>query len=228
MNLFPVIKKYFLSRTFEESGFVYHFFSVLERDDSIVKGDVGFIVDVKLPMPGQSYCTEKFNDDILNFVGNFQKYLGENFSYSLNLLIEGNGDAPDLYISPEKQGELIEKVNEIHSFEMGDYQGKFKWYRPEDELYNELYEMDQENIMINLNLDLFDVTQNSKPIDTHEVPLRHTSLQIWELISDNYDLRNNLEGIIIDVLESEIKLGSVDNSYYEVSYSLQKIEGIKV
>jgi hypothetical protein len=212
MNLFPVIKKYFLSRTFEESGFVYHFFSVLERDDSIVKGDVGFIVDVKLPMPGQSYCTEKFNDDILNFVGNFQKYLGENFSYSLNLLIEGNGDAPDLYISPEKQDELIEKVNEIHSFEMGDYQGKFKWYRPEDELY----EMDQENIMINLNLDLFDVTQNSKPIDTHEVPLRHTSLQIWELISDNYDLRNNLEGIIIDVLESE------------VSYSLQKIEGIKV
>jgi hypothetical protein len=37
-----------------------------------------------------------------------------------------------------------------------------------------------------------------------------------------------VEGIIIDVLESEIKLGSVENSYYEVSYSLKKIEGIRV
>lgn len=224
MNLLPIIKKYFLSRTFEESGFVYHFLSVLERDDSIVKGDVGFIVDVKLPIPGQSYCTEKFNDDILNFVGNFQKYLGQNFSYSLNLLVEGNKDAPDLYISPEKQNELIEKINEINNFEMGDYEGKFKWYRPK----HELYEMDQENIMIHLNFDLFDVTKNSKPIDKHEIPFKHTSLEIIELISDNYDFRNIVEGIIIDVLESEIKLGSVENSYYEVSYSLKKIEGIRV
>jgi len=224
MNLLPIIKKYFLSRTFEESGFVYHFLSVLERDDSFVKGDVGFIVDVKLPIPGQSYCTEKFNDDILNFIGNFQKYLGENFSYSLNLLVDGNNDAPDLYISPEKQDELIEKINEISSFEMGDYQGKFKWYRPK----HELYEMDQENIMIHLNFDLFDVTKNSKPIDKLETPFLHTSLQIIDLISDNYDFRNIVEGIVIDVLESEIKLGTVDNSYYEVSYSLKRIEGIKV
>lgn len=224
MNLLPIIKKYFLSRTFEESGFVYHFLSVLERDDSFVKGDVGFIVDVKLPIPGQSYCTEKFNDDILNFIGNFQKYLGENFSYSLNLLVDGNNDAPDLYISPEKQDELIEKINEISSFEMGDYQGKFKWYRPK----HELYEMDQENIMIHLNFDLFDVTENSKPIDKHKTPFLHTSLKIIDLISDNYDFRNIVEGIVIDVLESEIKLGTVDNSYYEVSYSLKRIEGIKV
>lgn len=219
-KLFDIVKKYFLSRTFEEDGFVYEFMSVLERDDSVITGDVGFIVNVRLPNPKQSYCTEKFNEDILKFVENFQRYLGENFSFSLNLLVDGESDGPNLYISPEKQEELIERFNERIK-KPSQYDFRIRWYKS-----NYFYEMDQQNVMIHLNYDIFDSKFEVDNLNKKE--LHDVVQKITEEMYDSDEVRVGLEDICYEVLDGEMKLSTLDDSYYEVTYNIKRIEGIKV
>lgn len=216
-KLFEIVKKFLLSRTFEQDGFVYEFMSILERDDSVFTGDIGFIVNVRLPNPKQSYCTEKFNEDILKFVENFQRYLGENFSYSLNLLVDGKADAPKLYINPEKQEELIERINE--QIKKPTKYFKIRWY-------NYFYEMDQQNVMIHFNYDIFD--SEFKVDNLNKKEFNKVVHKITELIYDTDDIRAGLEDICYEVLDGELKLSTLPDSYYEVTYNIKRIEGIKV
>lgn len=226
-NLTSIIRKYFMSRTFEDSGFVYTFVNVFYRDEIDIGGDFGFIVNVKLPDPKQSYFTAKFNDDIMKIVSNFQAYLGQGFSYSLKLLIEGDEHAPDLYIRPELLEKLIEYFNGATEFFDDDLFFKVVWYKPQDNFYYE----DDDNVVFDLLFDVIELqsANSSSSLDVKDPKvLEKISKRIYDTIFLDDNLRQDFETGCHDILENELEISSVDDSYYMINYDLKKILGRKV
>jgi hypothetical protein len=226
-NLVGIMKKYFMSRKFEDSGFEYTFLNVLNRDNVEISGDFGFIVNVKLPDPNQSYFTAKFNDDIMKIISNFQNYLGEGFSYSLKLLIEGDEHAPDLYIRPELIEKLLENFNQTTEFFNNDILFKVVWYKPENDFYNG----ESENVEFNLNFDVVTLMPDDPSIGIDmddEKVFKKLSKEIYDTVFLDDETRQHFETICHDILEDELKLSSVEDSYYMINYDLEKILGRKV
>jgi len=100
-----IFRKVLIDHSFNKDGYEYHFLSI-ELDE---KGwAYNIVVNVVLPVKGQSYATPVFSGHIHDILSNIWKYVGSQFSYSEKILVDGKEPVGSgLFISEEKQREVL-------------------------------------------------------------------------------------------------------------------------
>ena len=233
-NLLKVVKKFLIGNTFDVNGFIYRFLSV-EHLEFFSKTTFKFTVNVDTPIVGQSYAVAKFDLDIERILMNLWKYFGMQFSYSIEkILVNGKPkNNNDVYISEEKQKELITTLNR----EIPEFVTTVQWmdserpsnlscnvsFRPQKEYF---YSLEDVNIQFYFDLHLRNFQENGKPFNPNMDKIDDLGAAMTEIINDRDGFRNRCDEIIYNVLEPEMRIGDVDELYYNSSYIVSKIDGM--
>ena len=168
MSYLKFLQKYFKSQSFGKNGYVYKFNKVTDLED--FENAYKFYVTVSLPKEGQSYSAEKMSQDLNNIIRDSFNFIGQDFSYSLNLSLdtEKEGDySPEIYVTPEKQKVILERLNRqfsVQDFKLNDGETKegliFKLYFFNPELFDEKMfstESGQEEIVCTIYFKVTDI-----------------------------------------------------------------------
>ena len=223
-----IIKRFLTENEFEIDGNKIKFLYV-EPYDLHSKMSIKFGVDITLPMKDQSYSLPKFSKDVEGIIQNLWRYLGVSFSYSEEeMLINGEKPIDSVYISPRKQKEILFKLNEeydgyviskkdLHvSFNIGFKSAK-----------NYLYKLSDIQIEFYFAMTCSSFTdKNNMPINPNLNKIDDLGAAISEDMNDADGFRSDVEDIIFNALESELKIRDAD-LYYSAMFYVDKIDGMK-
>lgn len=224
-----IIKRFLTENEFEIDGNKIKFLYV-EPYDMHSKMAFKFGVDITLPIKDQSYATPKFDKDIEGIFHNLWKYIGTPFSWSVEvMLINGEKPIDYVYISPQKQKELLFKLNEEYDRYViikKDFHIDFNISIESAKDY--LYKLSDVQIEFYFRILCSSFTdKNNRPINPNMNKIDDLGAAISENMNDRDEFRSNVEGIIYDVLESELKINNVDDLYYNAMFYVDKIDGMK-
>jgi len=221
-----IFRKVLIDHSFNKDGYEYHFLSI-ELDE---KGwAYNIVVNVVLPVKGQSYATPVFSGHIHDILSNIWKYVGSQFSYSEKILVDGKEpSSKGLFISTEKQREVLstmrKEVNEVTlKTAIGPLTFDVYW-KPNEKFYS------LEDVYIDFD---FDIEIKNFMLDSHYVVpnLKNADEVAGAITNVMYDtdyLRDELNNIIYEVMENEMNITNIDDLYYQVRFYITKIDGFEV
>ena len=226
MNELKIFRKILMEHSFNKDGYEYHFLSI-EPDEEGWTYDI--VVNVVLPVKGQSYAIPVFSNHIHDILSNIWKYVGSSFSYSEKILVDGKEPVNrGVFISPEKQKEvLLTMRKEIDHVKIKTSIGNLSFdvsWRPAEKFYS----LDD----VYLDFD-FDIQLSKFILDGHYVK---PNLQIADdvagailnLMYDDDYLRDEINNVIYDVMGNEIDIIGVDDLYYQARFFITKMDGFEV
>jgi len=227
-NLSKITKKVLMSQPFFEDGYEYQFVSV--EEDEEFDGAFNLTINVILPKKGQSYCTMVFSNHIHKILDNLWGYIGSSFSYSENILVDGEEPTKNgVYISPEKQSMVLSSIRK--KFKRGQVKTKYG-YLSFDIFWNkddrDFYELNDVYIDFNFLIQLSNFEINGKRV----TPSLKLSDEIAGVISDelydNDSFRSNIDDTLYTVLLDEINTHNIDDLYVQGRWLITKIDGWEV
>ena len=220
-----IFRKVLMEHSFDKDGYEYHFLSI-EPDE---KGwSYNIVVNVVLPVKGQSYATPVFSGHIHDILSNLWKYIGVSFSYSEKILVDGKEPLNNsLFISTEKQREVLstmrKEVNEVTlKTAIGPLTFDLYW-KPNEKFYS------LEDVYIDFD---FDIEIKNFMLDSHYVVPNLKNADevagaIQNVMYDTEYLRDEINNVIYDVMSDEIDITSIDDLYYQVRFYITKIDGFE-
>ena len=220
-----IFRKVLMEHSFNKDGYEYYFLSI-EPDE---KGwSYNIVVNVVLPVKGQSYATPVFSGHIHDILSNLWKYIGVSFSYSEKILVDGKEPLNNsLFISTEKQREVLstmrKEVNEVTlKTAIGPLTFDVYW-KPNEKFYS------LEDVYIDFD---FDIEIKNFMLDSHYVVpnLKNADEVAGAIQNVMYDtdyLRDKINNVIYDVMSNEIDITSIDDLYYQVRFYITKIDGFE-
>jgi hypothetical protein len=225
-NKLKVIKKVLMGYSFNKDGYEYRFISI-EPDEKGWSYDI--VVNVDLPVKGQSYATPVFSGHIHEILTNIWKYIGTSFSYSEKLLVNGKEPVDrGLFISEEKQKEVLftmrKEIKEVTIWTaIGNLTFDVYW-RP----MREFYYLDD----VYIDFD-FDIEIKNFLLDSHYVVPNldiadDVAGAILNVMYDSESLREEMNNVLYDVMSNEIDITSIDDLYYQARFYITKIDGFEV
>ena len=221
-----IFRKVLMDHSFNKDGYEYHFLSI-ELDE---KGwAYNIIVNVVLPVKGQSYATPVFSAHIHDILSNIWKYVGSSFSYSEKILVEGKEPVDrGLFISEEKQREVLltmrKEIKEVTIWTaIGNLTFDVYW-RPMEKFYY------LDDVYIDFD---FDIEIKNFLLDSHYVVPNldiadDVAGAILNVMYDSESLREEMNNVVFDVMSNEIDITNVDDLYYQVRFYITKIDGFEV
>jgi hypothetical protein len=227
-NLSKITKKVLMSQPFFEDGYEYQFVSV--EEDEEFDGAFNLTINVILPKKGQSYCTMVFSNHIHKILDNLWGYIGSSFSYSENILVDGEEPTKNgVYISPEKQSMVLSSIRK--KFKRAQIKTKEN-YLSFDIFWNkddrDFYELNDVYIDFNFLIQLSNFEINGKRV----TPSLKLSDEIAGVISDelydNDSFRSNIDDTLYTVLLDEINTHNIDDLYVQGRWLITKIDGWEV
>jgi hypothetical protein len=221
-----IFRKVLIDHSFNKDGYEYHFLSI-ELDE---KGwAYNIIVNVILPVKGQSYATPVFSAHIHDILSNIWKYVGSSFSYSEKILVEGKEPVSGgLFISTEKQREVLHTMRkEIKEVTLKTAIGPLTfdvYWKPMGEFYY------LDDVYIDFD---FDIEIKNFMLDSHyAVPnldiADDVAGAILNVMYDSESLREEMNNVAYDAMSNEIDITNVDDLYYQVRFYITKIDGFEV
>ena len=220
-----IFRKVLMEHSFDKDGYEYYFLSI-EPDE---KGwSYNIVVNVVLPVKGQSYATPVFSGHIHDILSNLWKYIGVSFSYSEKILVDGKEPLNNsLFISTEKQREVLstmrKEVNEVTlKTAIGPLTFDVYW-KPNEKFYS------LEDVYIDFD---FDIEIKNFMLDSHYVVPNLKNADevagaIQNVMYDTEYLRDEINNVIYDVMSDEIDITSIDDLYYQVRFYITKIDGFE-
>ena len=220
-----IFRKVLMEHSFNKDGYEYYFLSI-EPDE---KGwSYNIVVNVVLPVKGQSYATPVFSGHIHDILSNLWKYIGVSFSYSEKILVDGKEPLNNsLFISTEKQREVLstmrKEVNEVTlKTAIGPLTFDVYW-KPNEKFYS------LEDVYIDFD---FDIEIKNFMLDSHYVVPNLKNADevagaIQNVMYDTEYLRDKINNVIYDVMSNEIDITSIDDLYYQVRFYITKIDGFE-
>jgi hypothetical protein len=227
-NISKIAKKVLMSQSFFEDGYEYQFVSV--EEDEEFDGAFNLTINVILPKKGQSYCTLVFSNHIHQILDNLWGYIGSSFSYSENILVDGEEPTENgVYISPEKQSMVLSSIRK--KFKRAQIKTKEN-YLSFDIFWNkddrDFYELNDVYIDFNFLIQLSNFEINGKRV----TPSLKLSDEIAGVISDelydNDSFRSNIDDTLYTVLLDEINTHNIDDLYVQGRWLITKIDGWEV
>ena len=221
-----IFRKVLMDHSFNKDGYEYHFLSI-ELDE---KGwAYNIVVNVVLPVKGQSYATPVFSGHIHDILSNIWKYVGSSFSYSEKILVDGKEPVSGgLFISTEKQREVLHTMRkEIKEVTLKTAIGPLTfdiYWKPNEKFYS------LDDVYIDFD---FDIEIKNFMLDSHYVVPNldiadDVSGAILNVMYDSDYLRDEINNVVYDVMSNEIDITSVDDLYYQVRFYITKIDGFEV
>jgi hypothetical protein len=221
-----IFRKVLMEHSFDKDGYEYHFLSI-EPDEKGWSYDI--VVNVVLPVKGQSYATPVFSGHIHDILSNIWKYIGSSFSYSEKILVEGKEPVSSgLFISTEKQREVLSTMRkEVKEVTLKTAIGPLTfdvYWKPNEKFYS------LEDVYIDFD---FDIEIKNFMLDSHYVVpnlknANEVSGAITNVMYDTDYLRDELNNIIYEVMENEMDITNIDDLYYQVRFYITKIDGFEV
>jgi hypothetical protein len=227
-NISKIAKKVLMSQSFFEDGYEYQFVSV--EEDKEFDGAFDLTINVILPKKGQSYSTLVFSNHIHQILDNLWGYIGSSFSYSENILVDGEEPTENgVYISPEKQSMVLSSIRK--KFKRAQIKTKEN-YLSFDIFWNkddrDFYELNDVYIDFNFLIQLSNFEINGKRV----TPSLKLSDEIAGVISDelydNDSFRSNIDDTLYTVLLDEINTHNIDDLYVQGRWLITKIDGWEV
>lgn len=224
-NLTTFIRKILLSQSYFESGFEFQFIDVTLDEDKF-----NITVNVILPKKGQSYVIELFSKYIHKIINNVWKYIGESYSYSERIFVDGKEPVKGgLYISPEKELEVLDTVRrEISRAEINTKKNNLSFNIEWKRANGNFYQLNDVYIDFYFYIGLSNFEINGRKV----TPSIKLSDEIAGIMSDNlYDsdsFRSELDEILYTSLRDEVNLLNVDTLYIEGMWYVTKIDGFEV
>jgi hypothetical protein len=220
-----IFRKVLMEHSFDKDGYEYHFLSI-EPDEKGWSYDI--VINVVLPVKGQSYATPVFSGHIHDILSNIWKYVGSNFSYSEKILVDGKEPISNgLFISTEKQREVLSAMRkEVKEVTLKTAIGPLTfdvYWKPNEKFYS------LEDVYIDFD---FDIEIKNFMIDSHYVVPNldiadDVAGAITNVMYDTDYLRDELNNIIYEVMENEMDITNIDDLYYQVRFYVTKIDGFE-
>ena len=224
-------QSYFKSQNFEEGGFVFEFVKI-EIEPNFVDA-IKLLVNVILPDPNQSYVIGVFNKMIQDIILNSFNFLGEHFSFSLEITVDGNEifDETAVYIREKQLVKILEKVN-IKFSEVGV---SIDWGQGDKILnmkclfaYQSPAYYENEGVTFNLKMGVSNLTLDSQPVKIKPNKLNEFSYSLYSTLIDRDWFLSGIEDIMYSVIMYETKLDLVDDVYASANVILNSINSKKV
>lgn len=221
-----IFRKVLMDHSFNKDGYEYHFLSI-EPDEKGWSFDI--VVNVVLPVKGQSYATPVFSGHIHDILSNIWKYVGSSFSYSEKLLVDGKEPVDrGLFVSTEKQREVLFTMRkEIKQITIWTAIGNLTfdvYWKP----WEKFYVLDDVYIDFNFNIEISKFMLDGRPVVPNLKIADDVSGAILNVMYDSDALRDEVNNVIYDVMSNEIDITSVDDLYYQARYYITKIDGFEV
>ena len=223
------LKKYFQSDVFEKEGFLFEF-----KDVDILKdfeNAYSFFVNVILPDPNQSYIAPIFEHFTQEIIRGAFDFLGQHFSYSITITIDGKELFSNTYMFIKKESlkKIIENCNERFdrigiSVDFGqgektlDMNCRFSWQKIPYELRNENCEFNFELELSNFELDSQKVVPNPEKINI-------VAGTLWGILVDRDWFTSVIEDLIYEQIIPETKIEKVEDIYAVAFFRVNKING---
>jgi hypothetical protein len=214
------VKKYLQTQQFDIDGYVYSFLKV-ESDTAYT---FEFTVNVELPKKGQSYLRIKLEGDIDDIIRNLIQYLGDQFIYRTNILIDGEKSSR-VYITEEKKEELIQKLNKKVRSMVIDEDDYMLGFKTKWKAYKDFYGYNGDTVNLNVDLVVDDFDYNGKPSIPKEQLIPHLRNFLNERLDENDSFVESLDIIGYEVLENELGITSGDDIYIKVRFWINEIMG---
>lgn len=212
-----LVKKVLKGETFEENTFKYTILDIEKNEDELAY-DIS--VYVKLPNPNQSYVMEVFIEDIHRFLYNIWQYIGESFSYSLSITLNAPHEL-EVYISPEKYDEIVDAANA--KYRHIELKGGHTFDIDLSPLKTQkgFYMMSDNNLEFYFNIRISGYKYNGNRVQVRPELIPEFCGILADSLYDNDQFKNDLEGTIYDILESEIHIKDVEvfiNTLFHVTH----------
>jgi len=229
-DIVKIAKKFLMSEPFYEDGFEYQFISV--EDD--LYDAIKFTVNVLLPKKGQSFVVEKFSYDIADIIENMSKFIGQDVSYSENIIVEGRTSPEEgLYLNDEDCDEIIRALNENVKYvevsnnkDVSSVRANISFSRNKER--NKFYLMDSHQyIDIFLKYNISNFEYNDVPVNVNLKTIDEFAEVFNEKLQNSDRFRDKLQDIIYRVLEPSLQIEYLE-VYYNAQYWIDKVEGIEV
>lgn len=220
-----IFQKILMDHSFTKDDIEYHFLSI-ELDEGGWAYNI--VVNVVLPVKRQSYATPVFSNHIHDILSNIWKYVGSSFSYSETILVDGKEPTNPVFISPEKQKEIISTIRKkVRSATIRTGLGRLGFninWKPVPEFYS----LDDVYIDFVFDIELFHFVLDGTNVEPNLKIADDVSSAIRELLLDDDYFRESVNNIIYEVMGDEIDITNVDDLYYQVVYYVTKIDGFDV
>lgn len=226
-NLKKFVQKLLMREPFYKNGFEYQFIEVDVNQDMY-----NIIVNVVLPRKNQSYATPKFSYDIANILDNFSKYIGESFSYSEKILVDGKEPIKGgVFINDEKQEEVLiairEQVKKITiktAIGMLGYEifwkrpDKGKFYKVDDNTYIDFY----------FYITISNFTLNGESVNPNLHMIDEISGIISDMMYDSDSVKGKIDDVLYIVMKNEMDISNIDDLYFQGIWYISHIDGMEV
>lgn len=222
-NIAKFLKRFFSNKEYNIDDFLYEFVEIeSEENETLIIN-----VNVKLPIKGQSYAVPVFEYHITEIIGEAFDFIGSSYEFWLQIFVDGMAvpQKDFIFINRQSSENIINEINkeliESGFKTSGGYEitfsSKYSWQK-------EPYDSDGNAILFNFNVDLSDFYLEGK-----KMVVNHRLLKEFASYMDSHmDLyTDTLNGIIIDVIEEEVKFMNTD-IYVVPILKLRTIEGIPV
>ena len=221
-----IFRKVLMEHSFNKDGYEYHFLSI-EPDEKGWSYDI--IVNVVLPVKGQSYATPVFSGHIHDILSNIWKYVGSSFSYSEKILVDGKEPINrGVYISPEKQREVLHAMRkEVRRVKLRTAIGILEfevYWKP----MKEFYQLDDVYIDFNFDIDISQFTLDGNYVKPNLDIADDVAGAILNVMYDTDYLRDEINNVIYDVMGNEIDIMGIDDLYYQARFFIVKMDGFEV
>lgn len=208
------LKKFLQKEKFEIDSFIYDFFSITILKD--YEHAFKFKVNVILPDPNQSYIVVYFGSVIEDLISTASKYLGESFSYSYEVQIDGKELSKNTYvkINDDTLNSINEFLNnEFHTIDLENikFTCDFSWDEPP-------YDLDEDNLTLHSIIKLSNFVSKGKVVTNVS---DSTIKAISEILRwDDEIFMRDIENMLYDILDEELKLSSIPNGL-EITYTFR-------
>jgi hypothetical protein len=221
-----IFRKVLMEHSFDKDGYEYHFLSI-ETDE---KGwSYNIVVNVVLPVKGQSYAIPVFSGHIHDILSNLWKYIGSQFSYSEKILVDGKEPVGSgLFISEEKQREVLvamrKEMKEVTIWTaIGNLTFDVYW-KPNENFYS----LEDVYIDFDFNIEIKEFMLDSHYVVPNLDIADDVAGAILNVMYDSDGLRDDINNVIYDAMSNEIDITNVDDLYFQGRFYITKIDGFEV
>lgn len=232
-KIIKFLKEYLQSSTHEIDGFVYQFQNV--KLDNDFMSTIKFVVNVILPNPNQSYVVSVFDEKIQKIVFDAFDFIGERYSYSFEIKVDGKDLNSSNYVRIKKSSleNIVKEINQKYarigiSFAINDE------YEKELEMsckfffnQNFPYEFIDPNVNFNMNLYLSDFTINGKTVIPNPEKRNIVAGTLYDILMDRDWFTPSIEEIIYREIEPDVRIVNSD-IYFQLSIQVKKLDGFPV
>lgn len=231
-QILKFLQKYFQSDVFEKDGIIFEFVQV-DVEKNFMEA-YKFLVNVVLPNPNQSYIVTVFEQMITEIIKGAYSFLGNPFSYSITITVNGKELFPETYmfIREDSMKSILEKCNQkferigiVVDFGQGEksltFDCKFHWR-------NIPYEVLGENCEFNLKMDLSDFELDHKKVIPNPEKINIVAGTLRTILVERDWFTPTIEDMIYEEIIPDTKIDKTDDIYAVAVLNIKRINGKRV